>query len=133
MSWRIAIRHRTGARSADPVRPSYNDARLPPPSVDGQHTLQATLAVTPAVRPLRYVDYWGTAVDAFDIHVPHTELVVLATAMVETALPRRVPAGISWSQLAGPRVHERFRELLSAPSFVTAQPGRTQLRTSPPP
>ncbi len=67
MSWRIAIRHRTGYKYAEPVRASYNEARLTPPSADGQRTLQATLVVTPAVRPLHYVDYWGTAVDAFDI------------------------------------------------------------------
>ena len=102
MSWRIAIRHRTGYKYAEPVRASYNEARLTPPSVDGQRTLQATLMVTPAARPLHYVDYWGTEVHAFDIHVPHTELVVLATSTVETAPPRPGPAsaGPSWP---GPR------------------------------
>jgi len=80
MSWRIAIRHRTGYKYAEPVRASYNEARLTPPTVDGQRLLQAALVVTPAVRPFHYVDYWGTAVDSFDIHVPHTELVVLATS-----------------------------------------------------
>ena len=48
MSWRIAIRHRTVYNYAEPVRASYNEARLTPPSVDGQHTLQAALVVTPA-------------------------------------------------------------------------------------
>src|SRR5260221_14752623 len=100
MSWRIAIRHRTGYKYAEPVRASYNEARLTPPSVDGQHTLQATLAVTPAVRPLRYVDYWGTAAEALDIFVPHTELDVLAMSIVETALARRVPVGSRWFVLA---------------------------------
>ena len=95
MSWRIAIRHRTVYNYANPVRASYNEARLTPPSVDGQHTLQAALVVTPAVRPFRYVDYWGTAVDAFDIHVPHTELVVLATSTVETAPALRKPVSRS--------------------------------------
>ena len=88
MSWRIAIRHRTGYKYAEPVRASYNEARLTPPTVDGQRLLQAALVVTPAVRPFHYVDYWGTAVDSFDIHVPHTELVVLATSTIETAQPR---------------------------------------------
>ena len=114
MSWRIAIRHRTGYKYAEPVRASYNEARLTPPSLDGQHTLQATLVVTPAARPLPYVDYWGTKVHAFDIHVPHTELVVLATSTVETALPRPVPAasaGPSWpgpqSRIASPSCSPR--------------------------
>src|ERR1700691_2715576 len=137
MSWRIAIRHRTSYKYAEPVRSSYNEARLTPPSVDGQHTLQAALIVTPAVRPLHYVDYWGTAVDAFDIHVPHTELVVLATSTVETAAPRPAPAGVSWSELAGPAVQDRFAELLTASPFVIAEPELTEvgrsLRTELPP
>jgi transglutaminase-like putative cysteine protease len=94
MSWRLAVRHRTRYPYVGPVRASYHEARLTPPSIDGQRTLQAALAITPAARPLRYVDHWGTTVDAFDIHVPHTELVVLATSTVETASPRLVPAGI---------------------------------------
>ncbi len=39
MSWRIAVWHRTGYRYAGPVQASYNEARLTPPSVDGQRTL----------------------------------------------------------------------------------------------
>jgi transglutaminase-like putative cysteine protease len=122
MSWRIAVRHRTGYRYAGPVRASYNEARLTPPSLDGQRTLHAALAITPAARPLRYVDYWGTTVDAFDIHVPHTELVVLATSLVETAGPRPVPAGAGWPDLADPAVQDRFAELLPASTYVPAEP-----------
>jgi transglutaminase-like putative cysteine protease len=122
MSWRLAIRHRTGYRYAGPVRASYNEARLTPPSLDGQRTLQAALAITPPVRPRRYVDYWGTTVDAFDIHVPHTELVVLATSTVETAGPRSVPAGAGWPDLADSSVRDRFAELLAASQYVPAEP-----------
>ena len=130
MSWQIAIRHRTVYHYAEPVRASYNEARLTPPSVDGQHTRQAALVVTPAVRPFHYVDYWGTAVHAFDIHVPHTELVVVATSKVQTAPPLAVPAGVSWSELAAPAVQDRFAELLTASSFVTAEPELTELERS---
>jgi transglutaminase-like putative cysteine protease len=122
MSWRIAVRHRTGYRYAGPVQASYNEARLTPLSVGGQRTLQNALAVTPAVRPLRYIDYWGTTVDAFDIHVPHTELVVLATSTVETAPPRPVPAGAGWPDLADPAVRDRFAELLAASPYVPVEP-----------
>ncbi|MBT2224967.1 transglutaminase family protein [Nonomuraea sp. NEAU-A123] len=130
MSWRIAVRHRTGYRYTEPVRASYNEARLTPPSIDGQRTLQAALAITPAVRPLRYVDYWGTTVDAFDVHVPHTELVVLATSLVETAQARPKPVGASWSDLAGPAVQDRFAELLAASSYVPAEPELTEIGRS---
>jgi transglutaminase-like putative cysteine protease len=122
MSWRIAIRHRTGYRYAAPVWASHNEARLTPPSLDGQRTLQAAIAITPAVRSLRYVDYWGTTVDAFDVDVPHTELVVLATSTVETAAPRSLPAGTGWSELAHPAVQDRFAELLIASPYVAIEP-----------
>ena len=122
MSWRIAVRHRTGYRYAGPVRASYNEARLTPPSLDRQRTLHAAIAITPAVQPLRYVDYWGTTVDAFDIHVPHTELVVLATSTVETAGPTPVPAGAGWPDLSDPAVQGRFAELLVASPYVPVEP-----------
>jgi transglutaminase-like putative cysteine protease len=118
MSWRIAVRHRTGYRYAEPVQASYNEARLTPPSLDGQRALQTALTMTPSVRPLRYIDYWGTTVDAFDIHVPHTELVVLATSTVETARPRPVPSGIGWPDLADPTVRHRFAEFLAPSRYV---------------
>jgi len=130
MSWRIAIRHRTGYKYAEPVSASYNEARLTPPAVTGQRPLAAAVEITPPVRPLRYVDYWGTTVDAFDIHVPHTELVVLATATVETGLPRPVPPGLSWAELAGSAVQERFAEFLTASSFVTVEAELTELGRS---
>jgi transglutaminase-like putative cysteine protease len=122
MNWRIAVRHRTGYLYAESVRASYNEARLTPPSLEGQRTLQADLTITPAVRPLRYVDYWGTTVHAFDIHVPHTELVVLATSTVETAPPRPMPAGVGWSDLADRAIQDRFAELLTASPYVPAEP-----------
>lgn len=130
MSWRIAIRHRTGYRYAGSVRASYNEARLTPPSVDGQRTLQSALNITPAARPLRYVDYWGTTVDAFDIHTPHTELVVLATSTVETARPRPAPGGTGWTDLADRAVRERFAELLAPSRYVPAEPELAELGQS---
>jgi transglutaminase-like putative cysteine protease len=130
MSWRIAIRHRTGHRYARPVRASYNEARLTPPTRDGQRTLQADLVITPGVRPLRYVDYWGTTVDAFDIHVPHTELVVLAISTVETAQPRPLPAGVGWSDLADPGIRDRFAELLAGSAYVHAEPELAEIGRS---
>jgi transglutaminase-like putative cysteine protease len=130
MSWRIAIRHRTGYRYAGPVRVSHNEARLTPPSIDGQRTLQAALHITPATVPLRYVDYWGTTVDAFDIHVPHTELAVLATSTVETAGPRQSPPGVDWADLAARPVRERYAELLAPSRYVRAEPELAELGQS---
>jgi transglutaminase-like putative cysteine protease len=127
VTWRIAVRHRTGYRYAGPVRASFNEARLTPPTLDGQRTLESDLTITPAVRPLRYVDYWGTTVDAFDIDVPHTELVVLATSLVETARPRPLPSGVGWADVAAPALRDRFDELLAASRYVSTEPELVEL------
>jgi transglutaminase-like putative cysteine protease len=127
MSWRIAIRHRTGYRYAGPVRASYNEVRMTPPSLDGQRARQTALSVTPAVRPLRYVDYWGTTVDAFDIHEPHTELVVVATAEVDTADVAAAPAGADWSALSDGGVRDRFAEHLGASRYVSLEPDLAEI------
>jgi transglutaminase-like putative cysteine protease len=130
-SWRNAIRHRTGYRYAGPVRASYNEARMTPPSLDGQRTLQAALSITPPIRPLRYVDYWGTTVDAFDIHVPHTELVVLAASVVETAgRAGSAPSGVDWPDLSDPAVRDRFAEQLAASRYVSAEPDLAEVGQS---
>ena len=34
--------------------------------------------VRPSVPVMRYVDYWGTEVSAFDVHEPHDRLIVAA-------------------------------------------------------
>lgn len=122
MSWRIAVRHCTGYKYATAVRASYNEARMTPLTGAGQHTLESRLEVTPRARPLRYVDYWGTVVEAFDVHVPHTELVVTATSVVETA-PAAAPAPpVDWTTLALDRVRDRFAELLAPSRFVITEP-----------
>ena len=91
MSWRIAVRHRTGYQYGAPARASYNEVRMTPATTGGQHLLTSRLDIRPDARPLRYVDYWGTQVHAFDVHVPHDELVVTATSVVETAAPVAAP------------------------------------------
>lgn len=114
----MLVRHRTGYRYVSPVRASYNEARLTPLSDGGQRTLESTVTVTPAVRPLRYVDYWGTTVDAFDVHVPHVELVVQASSVVETVGPPPAPSGLSWEDLADPAAVDPYTEFLVPSSYV---------------
>lgn len=122
MSWRIAVRHRTGYHYATAVRSSYNEARMTPASGRGQHALESRLDVTPGARPLHYVDYWGTLVDAFDVHVPHTDLVVTASSVVETASVLDDPAPVGWDVVRAPRTSDRYTELLAWSRFVVAEP-----------
>jgi len=121
VSWRIAVRHRTGYHYGTPARASYNEVRMTPATVGEQHTLASRLDTTPEARPLKYVDYWGTVVHAFDVHVPHTELVVTAASVVETPGPRPAPPETGWDELADSRVRDRFAELLAPSRYVISE------------
>jgi transglutaminase-like putative cysteine protease len=121
MSWRIAVRHRTGYQYGTPARASYNEVRMTPANTDDQHTLASRLDTLPETRTLRYTDYWGTVVHAFDVHVPHTELVVTASSVVETPPARPAPPECSWDDLADRRLRDRFAELLAPSRYVVAE------------
>ncbi len=121
MTWRIAVRHRTGYHYGTPARASYNEARMTPATAGEQHTLTSRLEIVPEARPLRYVDYWGTVVHAFDVHVPHTELVVTTSSVVETPGPRPAPPPTGWDELADPAVRDRFAELLAPSRYVVSE------------
>jgi transglutaminase-like putative cysteine protease len=120
MSWRIAVRHRTGYQYGSPARASYNEVRMTPATAGGQHLLTSRLDIRPDARPMRYVDYWGTQVHAFDIHVPHTELMVTATSVVETAGPVTAPE-VGWDTLSSAAVRDRFAELLAPSKYAVAE------------
>jgi transglutaminase-like putative cysteine protease len=122
LSWRIAVRHRTGYLYSKAVRASYNEARMTPASSRGQQTLEARLEVTPGTRPLRYVDYWGSVVDAFDVHVPHTELIVTASSVVETAPRLDLPPPVEWAAVTSAAVVDRYAEMLGASRYVCFEP-----------
>ena len=113
VSWRIAIRHRTGYHYSGGATSSYNEVRITPLTTDRQTVMEAMVSISPAVPTLRYIDYWGTFVDAFDVQEPHTDMVVTGTSVVETsALPGPV-SGIGWDDLARHEVRDRYAELLA--------------------
>ncbi len=123
MTWELRIRHTTGYRYRGEVHSSYNEARVTPLSTDRQVAMETSVSVTPATRTYRYWDYWGTLVDAFDVHEPHTELSVIGTSVVETS-PDIAPAtSAGWDDLASDPVVDRFAELLSPTVYVPALTG----------
>ncbi len=118
MTWRIATRHTSIYRYASPVAASYNEARMTPVTSPGQVVLETHLAVTPSTPLFAYVDYWSTAVHAFDVHQPHDELRVVANSLVETAAPRGIGLAPSWDDLADPDLKDRLSELLTTTSYA---------------
>jgi len=110
--WRMRVVHTTGYAYQSPVTASYNEARLTPRSNSRQNVVLNRVETIPATRSYRYIDYWGTAVTAFDLHAPHTDLTVTSSSVVETELQGPPATGVDWGDLRSEAVIDRFDELL---------------------
>ena len=97
--WRLRVVHTTGYAYQSPVTASYNEARLTPRSDTRQNVILNRVETIPATRSYRYIDYWGTAVTAFDLHAPHTDLTVTSSSVVETERPEPPATEAGWSDL----------------------------------
>jgi transglutaminase-like putative cysteine protease len=118
--WRMRVVHATGYAYKSPATASYNEARLTPRSDSRQNVILSRVETVPATRSYRYVDYWGTAVTAFDLHAPHTELEVTASSVVETDRLEPPTEKVSWDDLATEGVIDRFDEVLSSTDYVAS-------------
>ena len=119
--WRQRVLHATGYAYPSPATASYNEARLTPRSDSRQNVVLNRVETVPATRSYRYVDYWGTAVTAFDLHAPHTELTVTSASVVETERARSgdrgARPGLIWQHEA---VIDRYDELLRPTDYTPA-------------
>lgn len=123
--WRLLIVHRTELTYPETVTTSYNEVRMQPSDEPGQAVLSSRLEIDPFEGVTSYFDYFGTRVSSFDVHRPHRHLTVTATSTVET-FPAAAfgPGGygdaaaevatMSWEQLAGSGVDDRYEEFLSS-------------------
>jgi transglutaminase-like putative cysteine protease len=116
--WRHRVLHATGYAYPSPATASYNEARLTPRSDSRQNVVLNRVETVPATRSYRYVDYWGTAVTAFDLHAPHTELTVTSASVVETERPDPVTEQLSWSDLQEVAVIDRYDEVLRPSEYT---------------
>ncbi|HZN13100.1 MAG TPA: transglutaminase family protein [Acidimicrobiales bacterium] len=119
MTWRLRITHDSGYSYDTPARASYNEVRITPMTTERQLTLDAavTVAPSPSGRILRYWDYWGTVVHAFDLHPPHDALSVAGRSLVETN-PATRPADCAWAQIDDADNVDKFTELLAPTVYV---------------
>src|SRR3981189_689332 len=116
--WRMRVIHATGYAYKSPVTASYNEARLTPRSDSRQNVVLNRVETVPATRSYRYVDYWGTAVTAFDLHAPHTELEVTSSSVVETDRGEGPEDTVTWEDLRSEAVFDRFDELLTGTHYT---------------
>lgn len=118
--WRMRVVHATGYAYKSPVTASYNEARLTPRSDARQNVIINRVETAPATRSYRYVDYWGTAVTAFDLHAPHTQLEVTSSSVVETEKPESRTRDVSWDRLKSEAVLDRYHEVLIPTPYTPA-------------
>jgi transglutaminase-like putative cysteine protease len=132
MSWRLGIRHTSAYSYVQDVVASYNEVRITPLTTVGQATINARVEVTPPARPISYRDYWGTLVHAFDVHVPHRELVVVGSSIVETPAShaRTDHHAISWAELDADAVGEAYFEYLAPTEATAADDGLAAIGTT---
>jgi transglutaminase-like putative cysteine protease len=116
--WRVRVVHTTGYAYQSPVTASYNEARLTPRSNTRQNVILNRVETIPATRSYRYIDYWGTAVTAFDLHAPHTELTVSSSSVVETERPEPPATQVTWTDLQSVAVIDRFDEVLRPTEYT---------------
>ena len=114
MTSRLQVRHVSRYLYEHPVNASFNEARLIPMSLPWQRRLEADLHVEQATWHHNYVDYWGTEVRVFEALRTHRELVVEARSVVELdmSLLPKPSLDLSWAELRGGDVRERFGEYL---------------------
>jgi transglutaminase-like putative cysteine protease len=128
-SSRLAIRHVTGFVYDGFAESSYNEARMTPLSSPRQQVLEATLRTDPHASQLTYLDYFGSAVTAFDLHDRHRQLEVTAEALVEViATPHEQPL-LNLEDLRQSKVLDTYAEYLSS-TPRTALPERLQRELS---
>src|SRR5947209_601060 len=118
--WRMRVVHTTGYAYKSPVTASYNEARLTPRSNTRQNVILNRVETIPATRSYRYIDYWGTAVTAFDLHAPHTDLTVTSSSVVETDRAEPPTEKATWADLHSELVIDRFDEVLRPTHYAPA-------------
>jgi len=119
---RLLIEHTTRFAYQGSVSASYNEARMTPRHEPGrQHLLHSGIDIAPVTWRHDYVDYWGTRVTAFEVLSAHTELEIIAKALVEVTARPHGGAGVGWEDVRAATVTDELAEYLSD-SPTTAPP-----------
>jgi transglutaminase-like putative cysteine protease len=122
VGWRLRIEHITHVTYAGPVLTSFNEARMTPLTLPTQITLESRVTAGAGVPVWTYSDYWGTFVSVFDLPEAHEDLVIRASATVETGPFPGIPAGretLSWSEIGGQASDGRLLEFMLPTPLTT--------------
>jgi transglutaminase-like putative cysteine protease len=125
-----SIRHLTKFRYATPVSESVMETRMHPRSEVNQRCLTFHLAVSPRCRAFSYRDYLGNHVHHFDIPGQHSQLVIIAEALVDLQAPLQLPASLTseaWEELDALVQDGDYWEMLLPSEFAKPTPSLFKL------
>ena len=125
-----SIRHLTKFRYATPVSESVMETRMHPRNEVNQRCLTFHLAVSPRCRAFSYRDYLGNHVHHFDIPGQHSQLVIIAEALVDVQAPLQLPASLTseaWEELDALVQDGDYWEMLLPSEFARPTPSLLKL------
>ncbi len=121
----FSIRHLTKFRYSNLVSESVMETRMHPRSDSNQRCLSFSLSVSPRCRVFSYRDHLGNNVHHFDIPGEHSQLVIVAEALVEQqslgAVPHFLHPG-AWAQLDALVAEGDYWEMLLPSEFAKPTP-----------
>jgi transglutaminase-like putative cysteine protease len=130
VGWRLRVVHTTRVSYTEPVRTSFNEARMTPLTLPAQITLESRVEAGRGVPVWTYCDYWGTYVSTFEVTEPHRDLVITARTTVETGqsngdlapLAAADTAPLPWADLRTQAAGARLLEYLLTTPLTTVTP-----------
>jgi transglutaminase-like putative cysteine protease len=126
----FSVRHLTKFRYADNVSESVMETRMHPRSDSNQRCLSFSLSVSPRCRVFSYRDHLGNNVHHFDIPGDHSQLVIVAEALVEQQPLGDVPHFLSpdaWRELDSLVAVGDYWEMLLPSEFAKETPALQEL------
>ncbi|QAY63065.1 transglutaminase family protein [Xylanimonas allomyrinae] len=117
----LRVVHTTRFDYGGAVRASYNEARMRPVADERQHVRSTRVDVHPHTWTDEYVDYWGTAVTAFEMLSAHERLTIVASSVVERGPAPAPTPDRSWADLGEEAVLDAHAAFLS-PTATTDVP-----------
>ena len=120
-----SISHKTRYSYSAPISESVMEVRMQPRTEGPQRMLNFRLTATPRTQITSYRDGWGNTVHHFDIPGNHTQLTILAKALVDINAPVALPESLNpeaWNELDTLTATDVYWDMLTPSHF--ARPGK---------
>jgi transglutaminase-like putative cysteine protease len=120
-----SIRHFNRYRYSKPVSQSTLEVRMHPRSEHNQRCFTFELTVNPKARLFSYTDHLGNIIYHFDMPQPHTELTIVADALVDVEPPLDLPENLgpdAWRELDELVSRDDYWDMLMPSHFARSSP-----------